>query len=164
MPRRLRVAGGGYAYHVLDRAVGRMRIFAKRRDFEAFEEVIVQAKERGPAADAPTLAAARANSANGSRTGGAASVGGSRRAVWRGVVAGADREATGPAIDIASPRPPLAVARQVNIKTPDPIPFGTRFALNQGTLHKIVRLARSFVLMHNAMYGATRPTTPQAQR
>ena len=97
-----------------------MRIFAKRRDFEAFEEVIAQAKERGPAADAPTLAAARANSANGNGTEGAATVGGSRRAAWRGVVAGANREATGPAIDMASPRPPVAVARQVNIKTPEP--------------------------------------------
>ena len=34
MPRRLRVASGGYAYHVLNRAVGRMRIFGKQRDFE----------------------------------------------------------------------------------------------------------------------------------
>jgi hypothetical protein len=35
MPRRLRVATGGYAYHVLNRAVGRMRIFGKQRDFAA---------------------------------------------------------------------------------------------------------------------------------
>ncbi len=48
MPRRIRVASGGYAYHVLNRAVGRTRIFAKQRDFEAFEEVIGQAKERLP--------------------------------------------------------------------------------------------------------------------
>jgi putative transposase len=48
MPRRLRVASGGYVYHVLNRAVGRLRIFAKERDFEAFEEVITQAKERMP--------------------------------------------------------------------------------------------------------------------
>jgi putative transposase len=46
MPRRLRVASGGYAYHVLNRAVARMRIFGKERDFAAFEEVIGQAKER----------------------------------------------------------------------------------------------------------------------
>ena len=45
MPRRLRVATGGYAYHVLNRGVGKMRLFAKERDFEAFEEVIAQAKE-----------------------------------------------------------------------------------------------------------------------
>jgi len=48
MPRRLRVATGGYAYHVLNRAVGRMRLFAKPRDFEAFEEVLGQAKTRVP--------------------------------------------------------------------------------------------------------------------
>jgi putative transposase len=48
MPRRLRVSSGGYAYHVLNRAVGRMRIFGKQRDFEAFEEVIGQAKARVP--------------------------------------------------------------------------------------------------------------------
>ena len=48
MPRRLRVASGGYAYHVLNRAVGKARIFGKQRDFEAFEEVIGEAKERLP--------------------------------------------------------------------------------------------------------------------
>jgi putative transposase len=39
---------GGYAYHVLNRGVGRLRIFRKERDFEAFEEVIEQAKARLP--------------------------------------------------------------------------------------------------------------------
>ena len=48
MPRRLRVASGGYAYHVLNRGVGRSRIFRKQRDFEAFEEVIAEAKARLP--------------------------------------------------------------------------------------------------------------------
>ena len=48
MPRRLRVASGGFAYHVLNRAVGRRRIFRKTRDFEALEEIIPQAKERVP--------------------------------------------------------------------------------------------------------------------
>ena len=48
MPRRIRIASGGYAYHVLNRAVGRARIFGKQRDFEAFEEVIQQAKQRLP--------------------------------------------------------------------------------------------------------------------
>ncbi len=48
MPRRLRVASGGFAYHVLNRAVGRARIFRKPRDFEAFEKVIAEAKERLP--------------------------------------------------------------------------------------------------------------------
>jgi putative transposase len=48
MPRRLRVSSGGYAYHVLNRAAGRARIFRKERDFEAFEEVIALAKQRLP--------------------------------------------------------------------------------------------------------------------
>ena len=48
MPRRLRVSSGGYAYHVLNRGVGRLRIFGKERDFEAFEEVLRQAKARLP--------------------------------------------------------------------------------------------------------------------
>ena len=48
MPRRLRVASGGYVYHVLNRGVGRTRIFGKERDFEAFEEVLREAKVRLP--------------------------------------------------------------------------------------------------------------------
>jgi len=48
MPRRLRFDDGGYAYHVLNRAAGRARLFRKHRDYEAFEEVIGQAKERLP--------------------------------------------------------------------------------------------------------------------
>ena len=48
MPRRLRVASGGYAYHVLNRAVAHARIFAKARDFEAFEEALIEAKQRLP--------------------------------------------------------------------------------------------------------------------
>jgi hypothetical protein len=42
MPRRLRFAGGGHVYHVLNRAAGRDRIFSKQRDYEAFEEVLAQ--------------------------------------------------------------------------------------------------------------------------
>ena len=48
MPRRLRFSSGGYVYHVLNRAVARDRIFAKLRDYEAFEEVLVAAKQRVP--------------------------------------------------------------------------------------------------------------------
>ena len=43
MPRRSRVSTGGYAYHVLNRDVGKLRLSAKERDFEAFEEIIAQA-------------------------------------------------------------------------------------------------------------------------
>ncbi len=48
MPRRLRISSGRYAYHVLNRAVGRVRIFGRQRDFTAFEEIIGQAKARLP--------------------------------------------------------------------------------------------------------------------
>jgi len=59
---------------MLDRAVGRMRIFRKKRDFEAF--------------------------------------GGARRVFWRGVVAGRDGEADGPAIRARDrPRKPAFVSK-----------------------------------------------------
>jgi len=46
MPRRLRLASGGFVCHVLNRAVGRARIFTETRDYEAFEEVLLAAKKR----------------------------------------------------------------------------------------------------------------------
>ena len=45
MPRRLRMASGGYVYHVLNRAVGRARLFHKSADYAAFEKVLEEAKE-----------------------------------------------------------------------------------------------------------------------
>ena len=48
MPRRLRFATGGYVYHVLNRAVGRARIFKKSQDYAAFERVLKEAKARLP--------------------------------------------------------------------------------------------------------------------
>ena len=39
MPRPARVAPGGMIFHVLNRGVGRMRLFLKDADFEAFERV-----------------------------------------------------------------------------------------------------------------------------
>jgi putative transposase len=48
MPRRLRSAAGGYAYHVLNRAVGRATIFTKDGDYAAFEKTLVEALERIP--------------------------------------------------------------------------------------------------------------------
>src|SRR5207245_2186722 len=45
MPRRLRMASGGYVYHVLNRAVGRARLFDKSGDYAAFEKVLQEAKE-----------------------------------------------------------------------------------------------------------------------
>ncbi len=46
MAKRLRVAAGGVVYHVLNRAVGRGRIFRKEGDYKAFEKVLLQAQER----------------------------------------------------------------------------------------------------------------------
>src|SRR3989337_399593 len=48
MPRRARSIVGGYAYHVLNRANGRLRLFKKEADFEAFEQVLTEAWERVP--------------------------------------------------------------------------------------------------------------------
>ncbi len=48
MPRRARSIVGGYVYHVLNRANGRLRLFGKHQDFAAFERIIVEAHERVP--------------------------------------------------------------------------------------------------------------------
>ena len=48
MPRRARSIVGGYAYHVLNRANGRLRLFKKDADFAAFEQVLVEALARVP--------------------------------------------------------------------------------------------------------------------
>jgi putative transposase len=48
MPRRARAIVGGYPYHVLNRANGRLRLFRKPADFAAFERVIDEAHERFP--------------------------------------------------------------------------------------------------------------------
>jgi putative transposase len=39
------MASGGYVYHVLNRAVGRARLFHKSGDYAAFEKVLEEAKE-----------------------------------------------------------------------------------------------------------------------
>ena len=48
MPRRARSIVGGYAYHVLNRANGRLRLFKKNADFAAFDKLLVEACERVP--------------------------------------------------------------------------------------------------------------------
>jgi putative transposase len=48
MPRIARIAPGGYVYHVLNRANGRLRLFKKDEDFLAFEKVLALAHERLP--------------------------------------------------------------------------------------------------------------------
>ena len=42
MPRAKRITLGGYAYHVLNRANGRLRIFRKDGDFLAFEQILAE--------------------------------------------------------------------------------------------------------------------------
>jgi hypothetical protein len=42
------VAPGGFVYHVLNRSVGRLHMFRKESDFEAFERVVVEAHLRQP--------------------------------------------------------------------------------------------------------------------
>jgi putative transposase len=48
MPRRPRIAPGGYVYHVLNRAVARLPLFRKPADYDAFEQVIERAHQRHP--------------------------------------------------------------------------------------------------------------------
>jgi hypothetical protein len=42
---------GGYAYHVLNRANGLLRLFKKDADFAVFEQVMAEALERVPLRD-----------------------------------------------------------------------------------------------------------------
>src|SRR5438270_5225971 len=46
MARRLRLAPGGVVYHVLNRAVGRGRIFEDEGDYAAFEKAVAEAHAR----------------------------------------------------------------------------------------------------------------------
>lgn len=46
MPRRPREATGGIVYHVLNRAVGRMKLCEKEEDYWAFERVLEETYER----------------------------------------------------------------------------------------------------------------------
>ncbi len=48
MPRASRKAPGGQVYHVLNRSVGRMHLFGKNADFEAFQRVMIEAHQRHP--------------------------------------------------------------------------------------------------------------------
>lgn len=47
MPRRPRTATGGLVYHVLNRRVGRLRLFERDSDYAAFERVLEEAIARG---------------------------------------------------------------------------------------------------------------------
>ena len=46
MGRSKRIDKGGLVYHVINRANGRLRIFRKKADFEAFERILAQGIER----------------------------------------------------------------------------------------------------------------------
>ena len=48
MPRTARIAPGGMVFHVLNRGVGRMKLFSKEADFEAFERCIQRTLESCP--------------------------------------------------------------------------------------------------------------------
>ena len=50
MPRSPRQCPGGHVYHVWNRAAGRLRLFKKDADYEAFERVMVAAHGRHPVA------------------------------------------------------------------------------------------------------------------
>jgi len=46
MPRRPRIATGGYVYQAVDREVGRSTIFEKVDDYAAFEAVLEETREQ----------------------------------------------------------------------------------------------------------------------
>jgi hypothetical protein len=46
MPRPPRKIEGNIVYHVLNRANAKMRIFEKEKDYAAFEEILIEAKEK----------------------------------------------------------------------------------------------------------------------
>ena len=48
MPRKARVAPGGMVFHVLNRGVGRRRLFEKEGDYAAFEAIIAETLEKCP--------------------------------------------------------------------------------------------------------------------
>src|SRR5689334_11397366 len=48
MPRTRRCCPGGIVYHVLNRAVAKIRLFRNDKDYLAFERTLVQANERFP--------------------------------------------------------------------------------------------------------------------
>jgi len=48
MPRRKRAATGGLVFHVLNRAVARDKIFRKQADFQAFENILHEARDWVP--------------------------------------------------------------------------------------------------------------------
>jgi putative transposase len=48
MPRTARRAPAGYVYHVLNRGVGRMQLFSKPADYDAFESILAETLKKTP--------------------------------------------------------------------------------------------------------------------
>ena len=48
MPRSARLTPGGLVYHVLNRGVGRMTLFEKKADYQAFECVLAETLQKHP--------------------------------------------------------------------------------------------------------------------
>src|SRR5450756_507831 len=48
MPRRARFRTGGYAFHVLNRGVGRQTLFSGEADYLAFQRVLQEARQHVP--------------------------------------------------------------------------------------------------------------------
>ena len=48
MSRQARVAPGGLVYHVLNRSVGKMKMFRREGDYEAFLRIVAETQERHP--------------------------------------------------------------------------------------------------------------------
>jgi hypothetical protein len=54
MPRRLGAAAGGFVYHVLNRAVGRAKLFNKAGDYGAFVKVVREAHDEAALTRTPS--------------------------------------------------------------------------------------------------------------
>ena len=48
MPRKSRVAPGGFIYHVLNRGVGKTKLFRSRKDYEAFQRCLIHTSQNAP--------------------------------------------------------------------------------------------------------------------
>ncbi len=48
MPRTARIAPGGLIYHVLNRGVGRTKLFATRKDYQAFQRCLIDTLAQEP--------------------------------------------------------------------------------------------------------------------
>ena len=46
MPRTARITPGGMVFHVLNRGVGRQPRFGKHEEFEAFEEIVAETRDK----------------------------------------------------------------------------------------------------------------------